>query len=70
MPLGRNYTYRRRLNDALFNHAEVAALHVLIQQYGVRFLLVDRIHGSVDSAVLQLGRIVFADRDAFIVAVG
>ena len=70
MPLGRNYTYRQRLNDALFNHADAAALHVLVQQYGVRFLLVDRIHGSVDTAVLQLGRIVFGDADAFIVAVG
>ncbi len=69
-PLGRDYLYRRRLNDAVFNHADAAALHVLIQQYGVRFLLVDRIHGSVDGAVLQLGRIVFGDRDAFIVAVG
>jgi hypothetical protein len=70
MPLGKNYTYRRSLNDALFNHADIDALHVLIQQYGVRFLFIDRIHGSVDTAVLQLGRILFGNRDAFVVAVG
>jgi hypothetical protein len=69
-PLGTNYTYRRQLNDALFNHADVNALHVLTQQYGVRFLFVDRIHGAIDAAVLQLGHVVYRDSDAVIVAVG
>jgi hypothetical protein len=66
-PLGTNYTYRQELNDALFNHADVNALQVLTQQYGVRFLFVDRIHGATDAAVLQLGCIVYRDSDAIIV---
>jgi hypothetical protein len=69
-PLGTNYTYRQQLNDAIFSHADVGALHVLTQQYGVRFLFVDRIHGAIDTAVLRLGRIVYRDSDAVIVAVG
>jgi hypothetical protein len=31
---------------------------------------VDRIHGSVDAAVLQLGQLVYSNHDAAIVAVG
>jgi hypothetical protein len=66
----RNFAMRRQLNDQVFNDADVNALRMLTQQYAVRFLLIDRIHGSVDPNVLQLGRVVFSNRDATIVAVG
>ncbi len=69
-PLGTIYTYRQRLNDALFSHADAGALRVLTQQFGIRFLFIDRIHGSVDTAVLQLGQLVYSNHDAAIVAVG
>jgi hypothetical protein len=66
----RNFAMRQRLNDEVFSGADVNALRVLTQQYAVRFLFIDRIHGSVDPSVVQLGRIVFTNRDATIVAVG
>jgi hypothetical protein len=68
--IGRNFAYRQQLNNAVFNDADAAALGVLMQQYAVRFLFIDRIHGQVDPAVLRMGRIVFSNADATIVAVG
>jgi hypothetical protein len=65
-----NFLYRERVNDAVFDHADVQALAILTQQYAVRFLFVDRVHGGADAAVAQLGRIVFSNHDATIVAVG
>ena len=69
-PEGVNFALRQRLNDQVFDEASRAALNVLTGQYSVRFLLVDRMHGTVDPAVLKLGRIVFSDDDTTIVAVG
>jgi hypothetical protein len=65
-----NFLYRARLNDAVFEQADAGALAVLTQQYGVRYLFIDRIHGGADAAVLGLGRVVFSDGDATIVGVG
>ena len=65
-----NFLYRVRLNDDVFDHADTAALTILTQTYGVRFLFIDRIHGGADPAVFHMGRIVFSDTDATIVAVG
>jgi hypothetical protein len=62
--------YRVRLNDAVFNHADTTALSILTQQYGVRFLFIDRVHGGADPAVVQLGKIAFSNSAATIVAVG
>jgi hypothetical protein len=61
---------RVMLNDEVFDHADVSALRVLTDQYGVRYLLIDRLHHNADPAVLQLGRIVLTNPDATIVAVG
>ncbi len=69
-PEGANFALRQRLNNQVFDGASLTALKVLTGQYSVRFLLVDRIHGSVDPAVLKLGRIVFSNHDATVVAVG
>ncbi len=63
------FQYRTRLNDAVFNHADAAALRILTQQYGVRFLFIDRLHHDADPALLRLGRVVFSDGDATILAV-
>jgi hypothetical protein len=66
----RNFLYRQHLNDAVFNAADTAALDILTTQYSVRYLFIDRIHGGVDPAVLQLGRVVYSNAQAAIVAVG
>ena len=42
----------------------------MTRQYAVRFLFIDRILGVQDAAVLQLGRVVFSNADATILAVG
>ncbi len=63
------FQYRTRLNDAVFNDADAAALRILTQQYGVRFLFIDRLHHNADPALLSLGRVVFTDDDATILAV-
>jgi hypothetical protein len=67
---GVNFAYRQRLNDAVFNDADAAALGVLTRQYGVRLLFIDRIHRNANPKVLQLGHVVFSNSDATIVAVG
>jgi hypothetical protein len=64
------FAYRQQLNDAVFDHADAAALAVMTQQYSVRFLFFDLTRGSADAAVLQLGHVVFTNPDATIVAVG
>jgi hypothetical protein len=65
-----NFLYRARLNDAVFDHADTGALTILTRQYGVRFLFIDRVHGGANPAVFQLGRTVFSNDAATIVAVG
>lgn len=63
------YQYRTRLNNAVFDDANVAALRILTQQYDVRFLFIDRLHHNANPALLNLGRVVFSDHDATILAV-
>ena len=64
------FAYRQRLNDAVFDHADTNALRIMTREYGVRFLFVDRMLGTEDAAVLQLGREVFANQDAIVLEVG
>jgi hypothetical protein len=64
------FLHRVMLNDLVFDHADAAALHVLTDQYGVRYLLIDRLHHNADPAVNSFGRIVLTNQDATIVAVG
>jgi hypothetical protein len=61
--------YRTRVNDAVFDGANPAALRILMQQYDVRFLFIDRLHHNANPALLNLGRVVFSDNDATILAV-
>jgi hypothetical protein len=42
----------------------------LTGQYDVRFLVIDRVNGTFNPNVPQLGRIVYSNQDATIVAVG
>jgi hypothetical protein len=65
----RNFAYRQRLNDDVFYAADAAALAILTRQYSVRFLFVDRIHGTFVPAVLRLGRVVYSNDQATIIAV-
>ena len=67
---GANFIVRQQLNDAVFDYADPNALQVLVHQYGVRFLFIDRTLGPYDPATLKLGRVVFNNQDAAIVAVG
>jgi hypothetical protein len=67
---GAEFARRKALNDAVFGQADANALHVLTQQYSVRYLFIDRIHADASPAVLQLGKVVFSNHDAAIVAVG
>jgi len=69
-PTATIFAYRQKLNDDVFDRADVAALNVMKQQYSVQFLFVDRLHGPFDPSVLQLGRVVFSNADAVILAVG
>ncbi|MGA7988071.1 MAG: hypothetical protein WCB51_06695 [Candidatus Dormiibacterota bacterium] len=64
------FAYRQGVNDAVFLHADTAALHTMTQMYGVRYLFIDRLLGTENPAVMQLGRVVFSDPDAVILAVG
>ncbi len=56
-PAEMNFVYRQTLNNEVFDHADAQALSVLTHQYSVRFLFIDRMHGTVDPAVAQLGRV-------------
>jgi hypothetical protein len=69
-PTAQIFAYRQRLNDAVFDHADAAALAVMTQQYSVRFLFFDLTRGAANPTVLRLGRVVFSNQDATIVAVG
>lgn len=64
------FAYRQRINDAVFDHADAAALAVMTQQYSVRFLFFDLTRGPINPAVVRLGHVVFSNQDATIVAVG
>jgi hypothetical protein len=69
-PAGAEFVHRQQLNDAVFDHADAQALQVLVSDYDVRFLFIDRTLGPYTAAVLKLGRVVFSNADATIIAVG
>jgi hypothetical protein len=61
---------RRWLNDAVFRRADRRALSILVRRYGVRFLVVDRIHADASPRLAQLAPLAYANRDMRIYAVG
>jgi hypothetical protein len=64
------FPQRLRLNDAVFRHGDRAALRTLVRDYGVRYLVVDRVHGGEPARVARLGRRVFSNAAVAIFAVG
>jgi hypothetical protein len=69
-PTATMFAYRQHLNDQVFDDADPDALRIMTQNYAVRYLFVDHRLGSQNPAVLQLGRTVFSNQDATIIAVG
>jgi hypothetical protein len=61
---------RARLDDAVFHDANAQALQTLVRRYGVRYLLVDHVHGWASPRVRRLGRRVFGNAAATIYRVG
>ena len=61
---------RFRLSEGIFQRGDPAALREAMARYGVRYLVVDRVH-TLDppsvSAVERLGRRVFANRDIVVI---
>ena len=60
---------RLALNDRIFTAADRAALRTAVRVFGVRYLLIDRVHGPVDERVLKLGEVVFANEALTVVRV-
>jgi hypothetical protein len=56
------YPLRTLLNEQIFLHGDRAALAAAVRQYGVSYLLFDRVHpdGGNLAAVERLGRVVYA----------
>jgi hypothetical protein len=70
--LGRKLPFPGRLllNEAVFERRDRSALRTLARGYGVRYLLVDRVHNGNSSALNGIARPVFANPDVNIYAVG
>jgi 4-amino-4-deoxy-L-arabinose transferase-like glycosyltransferase len=54
---------RRRLNDAVFQRADRRALSVLVRRYGVRYLVVDRLHADASRGLAQVASLAYSNRD-------
>jgi hypothetical protein len=61
---------RLRLNDAVFQRGDRKALETIVRDYGVRYLVVDRVHGGDPARVASLGRRVFSNPAVAVFAVG
>ena len=65
-PVSVPFPWRLRLNDAVFSEADPQALSVMEHRYGVRYLFVDRVHGSADPRLAALGHLVFRNSAAIV----
>jgi hypothetical protein len=61
---------RAAVNQAVFDNADPAALRTLVQQYGVRWLVVDKTHASANPLLSKLATPVFSNPDIDIYSVG
>lgn len=52
---------RTALNDAVFERGDRAALDTLVRDYGVRYLVDDKLQGSGGARLRTLGRLVFSN---------
>jgi hypothetical protein len=64
------FSRRLRLNDAVFQRGDRKALRTIVRDYGVRYLVVDRVHGGDPARVASLGRRVFSNPAVAVFAVG
>jgi hypothetical protein len=58
---------RKRLNDAVFE-GDRAAAEILVRRYGVRYLVVDKLHGTGGERARALGELVYSNPDVEVVA--
>ena len=61
---------RYRLNEAVFKRADPNALNVLVRDYGVRYLVADKVQGTFTPALSRLGRVAFDNPAVTVYAVG
>jgi hypothetical protein len=52
---------RLRLNDAVFSRADSEAVRILARNFGVRYLLLDKVHGSGSDKLDTVGEKVFSN---------
>jgi hypothetical protein len=60
---------RLRLNEAVFSRADRAAFRLLVDRWSVRYLIVDKVHGSASPQLGSIARLVFDDSDCSVYAV-
>jgi hypothetical protein len=61
---------RYRLNEAVFKRADPDALNVLVREYGVRYLVADKVQGTFTPALARLGRVAYTNPAVTVYAVG
>jgi hypothetical protein len=66
----RPFAGRLRLNEAVFKRADADALNVLVRDYGVRYLVADKLQGTFTPALARLGRIAYTNPAVAVYAVG
>jgi hypothetical protein len=60
---------RLALTHRLFQAADPEALEIMTTRYGVRYVLVDKVHGGGAPGLASLGRVVFSNADVDILVV-
>jgi hypothetical protein len=63
------FRYRLDLNNAVFLRADQKALSVLVHQYGVRYLVDDRVHGTASKKLRQLATVAYENPGVIVYAV-
>ena len=60
---------RIALNERVFKNADPEALRLMVEKYGVTYLVVDKVHGSDNARLATLARLVFSNPDVTIYSV-
>lgn len=63
------FQYRLHLNNAVFRQADSRALGVLVDDYGVRYLVDDRVHGTASRKLGELARVAYENSAVIVYAV-
>jgi len=63
------YPHRFALNNAVFQRADRHALQILARDYGVRYLVVDKVHAMASPELARVARRVYTNRDVDVYAV-